>query len=216
MEANETNLRVMRTKEAIKSALLDLSEENGLDTITVIDLTLKAKINRGTFYLHYENLENLIDECYEDFISMLYDLFEMKEEDLFKKAGWHFPIVDPISPFIVSILKFIKYNRKLYTFLWITQSNTYYRTKLRLCVRDILFYDENALINNADLHVPDSYYFAYVYSSFKGVIAQWAAGNCQESPEEIAEVLSTLNHKGIIIASGSQERIAKRREDCLE
>ena len=64
MKINETDLRVKKTKDSIKNALFDLIEVHGFETITVKELTTKAKINRGTFYLHYENIDDLIDEYY--------------------------------------------------------------------------------------------------------------------------------------------------------
>ena len=205
MKVKETDLRVKKTKASIKNALFDLIEVHGFETITVKELTTKAKINRGTFYLHYENIDDLIDEYYSDFISKLYALFEMKEEDLIKEAGWYYPIVEPVSPFIVSILLFIKKNNKLFDFLWITHENRYYKRKLKLCIRDILFYNEKALINKDDLLVPESYFTSYVISAFMGVVRQWLDRDCKESPEEIARILSFLNHKGVLVSAGAQD-----------
>ncbi|SFC91967.1 transcriptional regulator, TetR family [Bacillus sp. OV322] len=34
---------------------MELIEENGLDVLTVKDITMRAKINRGTFYAHYQD-----------------------------------------------------------------------------------------------------------------------------------------------------------------
>src|SRR5699024_532251 len=197
------DLRVKKTKASIKNALFDLIEVHGFETITVKELTTKAKINRGTFYLHYENIDDLIDEYYSDFISKLYALFEMKEEDLIKEAGWYYPIVEPVSPFIVNVLIFIKRNSKLFDFLWITHENRYYKRKLKLFVNVVLFYNEKALINKDDLLVPESYFTSYVISAFMGVVRQWLDRDCKESPEEIARILSFLNLKGILVAAGA-------------
>ena len=209
MKVNETDLRVTKTKEAIKTALFDLIEENGFDTITVKEFTIKAQINRGTFYLHYENIEDLVDEYYNDFISKLYALFKMEEEDLRKEAGWYYPVVESVSPLMVSVFKFIKENCKLFKFLWLTQENRYYKRKLKFIVKDVLFYNDNALINKDDLLVPESYYTAYVISAFMGVVAQWIERECKESPEEIAQILSFLNLEGVFIASGAQNDYQK-------
>ena len=218
MKVKETDLRVKKTKASIKNALFDLIEVHGFETITVKELTTKAKINRGTFYLHYENIDDLIDEYYSDFISKLYALFEMKEEDLIKEAGWYYPIVEPVTPFIVSILLFIKKNNKLFEFLWLTQENRYYKRKLKIFVNEILFYNEKALINKDDLLVPESYFTSYVISAFMGVVTQWLDRDCKESPEEIARILSFLNHKGIVVAAGAPVMENNRRKGggCYE
>ena len=49
MKESFTDLRVIRTVESIKVALVDLIEEKGFESITVKDITTKARINRGTF-----------------------------------------------------------------------------------------------------------------------------------------------------------------------
>ena len=43
---NNLDLRVVRTKTAIRNALVELIEEKGFDAITVKDITTKANINR--------------------------------------------------------------------------------------------------------------------------------------------------------------------------
>ena len=54
------DLRVIRTKESIQDALVELIEEKGFEAITVKDITTRAKINRGTFYSHYQDKYDLI------------------------------------------------------------------------------------------------------------------------------------------------------------
>lgn len=60
------DLRVVRTKTAIRNALVELIEEKGFDAITVKDITTKANINRGTFYAHYQDKFDLMTKCQED------------------------------------------------------------------------------------------------------------------------------------------------------
>ncbi|SUM34704.1 transcriptional regulator [Staphylococcus gallinarum] len=42
-----------KQKAAIKSAFIQLLTEKDLEKITIQDITQRADINRGTFYLHY-------------------------------------------------------------------------------------------------------------------------------------------------------------------
>ena len=54
--------RIVKTKTSIKNALLDLAQDKILDDITVSELTAYAKVNRSTFYLHYDSvMEVLVD-----------------------------------------------------------------------------------------------------------------------------------------------------------
>lgn len=56
------DLRIQRTKQAIKSAFLQLRNEKPVEKITVTELTRLANINKATFYLHYSDIYALSDE----------------------------------------------------------------------------------------------------------------------------------------------------------
>ena len=72
------DLRVVRTKTAIRNALVELIEEKGFDAITVKDITTKANINRGTFYAHYQDKFDLMTKCQED---IMYEFSSIAKRD---------------------------------------------------------------------------------------------------------------------------------------
>lgn len=47
--------RVRYTRSALRSALLELLKEKSIDKITIKEICDRAKLNRGTFYLHYDS-----------------------------------------------------------------------------------------------------------------------------------------------------------------
>ena len=56
---NETDLRVIKTKESIEQAFLSLLAKKPLQKISVVELAREARINKGTFYLHYTDIYDL-------------------------------------------------------------------------------------------------------------------------------------------------------------
>lgn len=54
-----------QTAEKMDNALLELLETKDFEYITVKELCQKAGVNRSTFYLHYQNLSELLEECVE-------------------------------------------------------------------------------------------------------------------------------------------------------
>lgn len=54
--------RVRKSKRAIKQAFIQLLKENNLDRITIQQISDLADVNRGTFYLNYEDKYALLDE----------------------------------------------------------------------------------------------------------------------------------------------------------
>lgn len=70
------DLRVQRTKkilkETFKTMLINLSYEK----ITVKDLCEKSMINRRTFYLHYDSIDNLLEDIQLDYTIEFYKIIK--------------------------------------------------------------------------------------------------------------------------------------------
>lgn len=56
---NEKDIRVVKTRESIEAALLELLKSKPIDKISVVELACTAKINKSTFYLHYQDIHDL-------------------------------------------------------------------------------------------------------------------------------------------------------------
>ncbi|MEC2056260.1 TetR family transcriptional regulator [Peribacillus psychrosaccharolyticus] len=55
------NLRVKRTRKAIRNTLFELLEEKEFNKISINAIPQKAEISRVTFYSHYKDMNHLID-----------------------------------------------------------------------------------------------------------------------------------------------------------
>lgn len=66
-----TDKRVIRTKNAIRTSLFKLMESKDISSITISELTAQANINRRTFYTHYSNLTDILDETESDIVNAL-------------------------------------------------------------------------------------------------------------------------------------------------
>ena len=62
----KTDLRVIRTRKAIREAFCSMIMEMDYSDITIKELTRRAMINRNTFYLHYESMDALLRELQEE------------------------------------------------------------------------------------------------------------------------------------------------------
>ena len=52
--------RITKSKKALRGALISLMEERGFDGFTVNDLCARADLNRGTFYNHFRDKDDLL------------------------------------------------------------------------------------------------------------------------------------------------------------
>lgn len=71
--------RHTETKAYVKTALTTLLTEQSFETLTVSDLTKKAGINRGTFYLHYTDKFDMMNHFKNDTLDDLYRLLNQAE-----------------------------------------------------------------------------------------------------------------------------------------
>lgn len=70
----KTDRRTLYTCNAIKDALLELLAVMDYSEITVASLCRRAEIGRGTFYLHYNNIMQVIDALLDDALGMTHSM----------------------------------------------------------------------------------------------------------------------------------------------
>lgn len=66
MPEKQMDLRVQKTREAIKNAFKEMVCEMDASKITVKELAERARIHRKTFYLHYTSIEALFEDMLQD------------------------------------------------------------------------------------------------------------------------------------------------------
>lgn len=71
MAQNNAADKQKTTRDCIKSTFLSIYKTKPLHRIFVSDLVNACNISRGTFYFHYENIEQLYHECERDLISKM-------------------------------------------------------------------------------------------------------------------------------------------------
>jgi AcrR family transcriptional regulator len=70
--AGVEDLRVRRTRKLLQQALIEGTMEKGFAALTVRDITARAMVNRSTFYRHYLDKYDLL----EQHLLELYEVFE--------------------------------------------------------------------------------------------------------------------------------------------
>ncbi len=74
MNAADTGGKVRRntaTRAKIRRALTELIVEKGFDALTVSDITRRAGVNRGTFYLHFIDKFDALEQLEDELIAKL-------------------------------------------------------------------------------------------------------------------------------------------------
>ncbi|WP_326716892.1 TetR/AcrR family transcriptional regulator [Vagococcus jeotgali] len=80
--------RVIKTRKKLRQAFLDLLKTRSLSEMNIKDLTNRAGVTRGTFYLHYRDKDTFIETIMEEIIEDFYNdvvIYKAYDEDEDKK-----------------------------------------------------------------------------------------------------------------------------------
>lgn len=65
----KSDRRVRRTRQLLANALFTLMKEKSYNDITVKELCEAADINRGTFYLHYKDIDDMVEQIEQEILT---------------------------------------------------------------------------------------------------------------------------------------------------
>lgn len=178
-----------QTKEKIQRSFLQLLQEKHFINITVRDITTHAKINRGTFYLHYQDK---------------YDLLTQIEDCLLKGLETHLQQLDSDSILseakkgrkpihAVEMYRYIQQNVSLFTILLGDHNLTHFQKRFK---QFLIHHFIEKMGKNKDIFqqmaIPKEYLSSFAVSAFLGLIQQWLDNNLSESPEEMADMFINI------------------------
>lgn len=89
MEEIKIDPRIIRTRKLIMEAFIRLSKLKNFDNITVKDISKEATINRATFYYHFTDKHELLEQVINEdmipkVIGQINELTEINEETIIK------------------------------------------------------------------------------------------------------------------------------------
>lgn len=65
--------RILKSRQAIMEAFIELLAEKNLEKITINDIAERANVNRGTIYLHFTDKYDLQEQCINTYLQQLQD-----------------------------------------------------------------------------------------------------------------------------------------------
>lgn len=175
------DIRVIRTQTALLEALEELIKTKKLSNITITELCTAAKINRNTFYYHYNNIFEFLDEHKKLIIDDLNEIAEISKTHNKQNLVEVFAVLKK-HPHFLNIL--ISPNCDLDFF---NEIFDFASSKASI----IFSKDPNTLTNRERLLC------SYCNAGCNAVIITWIMNDMKESPEEIADFIWTSSKNGI-------------------
>jgi AcrR family transcriptional regulator len=187
-----------KTLEAIRDALIQLMEEKGFEAITIKDITAKARINRSTFYAHYQDKYHCLSSHESEFMEGIMDIAR-RHAAIRKTVGDSLPIA-------IDIFQYFYRNRDFLKVLLSPKGDPVFQSRLKQAMWDQL-YERTAASRTRPNRTPISpeHVASYISGAHLSVIQYWLNNGCRESPEDMAKVLSLLTAKGPLQAAGLME-----------
>lgn len=188
---DKTDPRIIRTKLLLRNALIDLIDEKGFEGTTIRDLMLKAGLNRGTFYLHYRDKYDLLEQSKE---GMLKDILEIVKNidpiQIMKYAAHNEP-----HPVFMELFDFFTLHAVFFKVLLGPKGDPAYPVQVREIMQKHIF-NKLSLLQSEHIPVPREFIIAYLASANLGVIQHWLESGMQLSPREMALLITRMTTFG--------------------
>ena len=183
MTNDVTDRRVQKTRKLLKDALVALIIEKGFESVTIQEILDKANVGRSTFYLHFENKQELLHSCFEEF------------HELFNKSSLESSnTLDSISSeFTLNILRLVERNQMLCKALLGQDDMTMYFNPIHSFIYDYFEVSIKKFVTNSSQTLLQSEMLGhYITSAFLGTLRWWVYNDMPYSVEEVNEVFKKL------------------------
>lgn len=182
-----TDLRIQKTKEALHRALLELLKGKTLEVITVSEICRKAKVSRGTFYLHYSNIEELFEEYFKEITA---DLINSYQEPYRHVSVLKTSELDPST---IRIFHHIEKYQPFYKIIFSKKVPLTYYYLLFETINHLLLQDTEAIIKSG---INRQLYCAYQANAMIGMIIHWYQNDFSYSVNDLnSQLVQILNMK---------------------
>ncbi len=183
--------RITRSKRALRGALIALIEERGLDAITVNDLCERADLNRGTFYNHFHDKENLLTALENEVLAEV-ALLQARMQNVTLGDMLAFRVAGRPVPVLVDLFEYLREESDFLRAVLGSGGDVRFGPRLREAVCENLV--QNILHEKYRTNPTPfvNYYVAFYAAAYLGIIAQWVESGCLETPEEMARIAMRL------------------------
>jgi AcrR family transcriptional regulator len=169
--------RVRKTRNRLRNALITLIREKDFDSITITDISERADVNRATFYVHYQDKEQVLEEIVDTYLSGLLEMFSVENTiDSFSYILEH-----------ANLVKALLSNKQI---------KDLFRKKMSLVLKRV--YSERITLltdNDERMSSEDEIYNTYAGSAILGMIEYWHKDDFRLSPAYMAGQLEAIAYQ---------------------
>lgn len=195
--------RIKRTRSTIKAAFITLIAEKGLEALTVQDIIARANLNRSTFYYHFQDKQDLLQQSIQEMMKQAMEDVELHPAPADQLTGkQEHSTYDP-TPKFISMFQHIDRNRDFYKvmlehvpgFMWTTIE----------MIKENMSKDLTMLQSDpTKLKVHDAFLINYSAGAYMMVIKAWLDQDLPFSASYMASQLTQIMRNGMYAVAGIQ------------
>lgn len=186
---NKNENKYYNTALLMDEALLLILERKEYDFITVKEICSKAGVNRSTFYLHYETMDDLLNETITMINDRFYSAFKSNplkpiKESILKKDKKELILIRDVI--LRPYLNYILENKKV--FLLSYRKHQLFKGKETFLKLNREFFIPIASVFGIKEDRQD-YFIRYFRDGVLSIVYGWLENDCKESVEKIIEII---------------------------
>ncbi|TAK14800.1 MAG: TetR/AcrR family transcriptional regulator [Anaerolineae bacterium] len=179
--------RVIRTRALLGNALVECVAESGFESLTIQEITARATLNRATFYLHYRDKNELLEDVFERLIGAA--IPPPPAEGI---------SIDPREP-ICAMLEHVSQYAEFYRAILGEQGVPFFMKRMRTKISPIIgAWLSRAPGMTSPAGDPPEVIITYITSAYLGVISWWLENDRPLSSDEMVEELLTITSGGVL------------------
>lgn len=124
--------RRLQTRNLLIQSTLQLVLEKGYESITIQDITDRADLGRGTFYLHFKDKEDVIWTAFRE-------LFQELEQEAHRQLDRNLPQVEYYG--LLNIFRHADINRDLYRVIFGGRGSAMLTARVQDFLANVFLYD---------------------------------------------------------------------------
>ena len=187
-ELKKEDRRVRRTKKLLTQALTELLQKKQINEITVKELTDLADMNRGTFYMYYKDIFDMLEKIEDELFQKL-DVIALTHE--------HGDPTQQVKPILLDLFRFIEENQEMCRVLLSPNGDMNFLHRLYEAIRERsleIWKDQMGSLGEKEF----DYRYSFVIFGCAGMIRAWVNRNCQETDMQMAELADRMIRRGIL------------------
>ena len=185
---NKSESKYFNTAKKMDKALISLLEEKSFEYITVSEICKRAEVNRSTFYLHYENTVDLLDETARFLLDDFMSYFNIDVKNITNRIKessldeLNFISNEYLQPY----LTYIKDNKIVFSTVLLHSVSFGFNDIFQRLYENIF----NPILERYNYPTADRKYAMMFYlNGIIAIVTEWLKDGCEKTIEEVSRII---------------------------